>query len=1351
MTGEVFFENVFLRVESTEEKKGEKTYRSFKFSDVWILSCATNSLQFPLSSPVINSGDVINSSTTINQISLKKDTGHLFKDATLVGQVSSNPTVLLSLKQQNLLPAPTFLSNPAFLLKTNYKKLGYFYSSSSTKLSLPISEPTNTLLPDIFFNFEKRANSKLQTLPQQSGVNPVKAGQVTPSTKNILPATSSTVWYPKVFNTATSSMDSSYSFGTKSLNNTNYVLKAFFDPRLKIVSVKGASASWENTATLGMTLESNSEQTKFNETILNSFNKRYKLNPRVTQTFDLTQINVLLTEKSYKNCHIQQKFWMTAKNTYKKSSYLSELLPVQANFENTLTHPTLTSLTSKKQPAFSNLALSSQMSRLHSLGCVKVVLLKKLTFLCLALNPQTYASQNNFSVAICKVMLGLSPRSAGLTQLCWSRNVNNYLKNYIFDFGKIQTGRCYLQREPHSGSMIVSRMYFDTIANSQLDQPDQRQIKTDESVCLQTDWLYLTNSRISQPVQVSKEHLSGPETSISLYQAHSNNFEQVSCSKEILLVTDFLGKSKRVLDKSFFISWYSQERHTIEPLANKEKILSLNHFCEKETFIRQLNPTHLVNKNNVGPLTLKSFLVAICSSNKFEVFPAAQLNSASQPKTVLSSKAFKNESRLQPALTLSSKLTLLMNKKSKTGLTISKMNQNLTPSLVGQGWNLPVYGLNSKDLHFFESNQNRFTPNFVLTTSITRVTKVTEIPVTTNLVYKNLFLKTTQRQDNTRSQGKWAKKLIGQQESSNRNAVANYAWAIKKVVTKHLHSLEADWAVQLEFLETTFAQRQLGKNSFAGAASVNFNNTVDAQRQLGKYSFAGTGSLPNDTTSNSSTVSSKYLPMTRMAQIAPLTKTADVATVVNLQTGGSKTPSPLVSKPSGSGVNSAKLGTDVAISQELFNLRQKSSLITNGGRLEQQINSFNATAVIQTAQQCDATYLAKFILQRKVAKLAKGSGFKMNSLEKVGQTNTSDIQQTANHLVSALPSSTQLISEKSLYKGEILKTINFNQKQLGINLGSSDSTTSDQTSQNLRVLRTSDQKTFLIGSKKPLVKVGQFVRYGDFLALGVSVPEPGLVIQVTNTSITIRLAKPVLVSSGGVFHVQHGDFIEEKAPLVTLTYSRLKTGDIVQGIPKIEELFEARISGTLHNQLALIFENYKQKFSSAYAARKSLERIQQIIVENVLNVYQSQGVTIADKHVEIIVRQMTSKVRILESGRSGLLRGELVTLESVENANKSSYGQKAEYEPILVGITKAALDIDKSFISAASFQETTRILSRAAIERKTDFLRGLKENVILGQLIPAGTGFSVSFEPEDPNHSSKVSKLVNQYLFSTPH
>ena len=114
---------------------------------------------------------------------------------------------------------------------------------------------------------------------------------------------------------------------------------------------------------------------------------------------------------------------------------------------------------------------------------------------------------------------------------------------------------------------------------------------------------------------------------------------------------------------------------------------------------------------------------------------------------------------------------------------------------------------------------------------------------------------------------------------------------------------------------------------------------------------------------------------------------------------------------------------------------------------------------------------------------------------------------------------------------------------------------------------------------------------------------------------------------------------------------------------------------------------------------------------------------------------MTSKVRITEGGKTGFLRGELIDLERVENVNigiktvnRGIDSQEAEYEPVVLGITKASLEAE-SFISAASFQETTRILSGAAIEGKTDFLRGLKERVILGDLIPAGTGFSLFYEP----------------------
>ncbi|MFA6549586.1 MAG: DNA-directed RNA polymerase subunit beta', partial [Candidatus Margulisiibacteriota bacterium] len=132
--------------------------------------------------------------------------------------------------------------------------------------------------------------------------------------------------------------------------------------------------------------------------------------------------------------------------------------------------------------------------------------------------------------------------------------------------------------------------------------------------------------------------------------------------------------------------------------------------------------------------------------------------------------------------------------------------------------------------------------------------------------------------------------------------------------------------------------------------------------------------------------------------------------------------------------------------------------------------------------------------------------------------------------------------------------------------------------------------------------------------------------------------------------------------------------------------------------------------------------VQTFLVEEVLKIYRGQGVTIADKHVEAIVRQMTKKVRIVHPGDTILLPGELIeknTLDVINEKNK----EKAEATEVLLGITKASLTTE-SFISAASFQETARVLTDAAVSGKTDPMYGLKENVIIGKAIPAGTGFA---------------------------
>jgi DNA-directed RNA polymerase subunit beta' len=141
---------------------------------------------------------------------------------------------------------------------------------------------------------------------------------------------------------------------------------------------------------------------------------------------------------------------------------------------------------------------------------------------------------------------------------------------------------------------------------------------------------------------------------------------------------------------------------------------------------------------------------------------------------------------------------------------------------------------------------------------------------------------------------------------------------------------------------------------------------------------------------------------------------------------------------------------------------------------------------------------------------------------------------------------------------------------------------------------------------------------------------------------------------------------------------------------------------------------------------KGITELAEYLVKEIQDVYRLQGVKINDKHIEVIVRQMLRKVEITSAGETKLLRGEQAELSHVleENERVKAEGKHpAEYEPLLLGITKASLATE-SFISAASFQETTRVLTEAAVRGSTDGLVGLKENVIVGRLIPSGTGLS---------------------------
>jgi len=141
---------------------------------------------------------------------------------------------------------------------------------------------------------------------------------------------------------------------------------------------------------------------------------------------------------------------------------------------------------------------------------------------------------------------------------------------------------------------------------------------------------------------------------------------------------------------------------------------------------------------------------------------------------------------------------------------------------------------------------------------------------------------------------------------------------------------------------------------------------------------------------------------------------------------------------------------------------------------------------------------------------------------------------------------------------------------------------------------------------------------------------------------------------------------------------------------------------------------------------QGIEALARYIVDEVQDVYRLQGVKINDKHIEVIVRQMLRRVQVVDAGDANYIVGEQVERSELldENDRVIALGKiPATYENVLLGITKASLSTD-SFISAASFQETTRVLTEAAIMGKKDGLRGLKENVIVGRLIPAGTGLA---------------------------
>jgi DNA-directed RNA polymerase subunit beta' len=261
-----------------------------------------------------------------------------------------------------------------------------------------------------------------------------------------------------------------------------------------------------------------------------------------------------------------------------------------------------------------------------------------------------------------------------------------------------------------------------------------------------------------------------------------------------------------------------------------------------------------------------------------------------------------------------------------------------------------------------------------------------------------------------------------------------------------------------------------------------------------------------------------------------------------------------------------------------------------------------------------------------------------------------------------------------------------------------------------------------------------------------------------------------MLAPGATLSVEDGQQVEAGDIIARASREAAKTRDITGGLPRVAELFEARkpkdnaIIAKTSGRIEFV-RDYKAKRKIAiipeegdpveYLIPKSkvidvqegdwvkkgdnlisgspdphdilevlgVEALAEYLCAEIQEVYRLQGVKINDKHIEVIVRQMLQKVEITHGGDTTLLAGEQVDYEEMNEYNaKLDKGQRpAEGKPVLLGITKASLQT-RSFISAASFQETTRVLTQAAVEGKKDSLIGLKENVIVGRLIPAGTG-----------------------------
>nr|YP_010473756.1 RNA polymerase beta'' subunit [Corydalis pseudoimpatiens]UVH67969.1 RNA polymerase beta'' subunit [Corydalis pseudoimpatiens] len=263
-----------------------------------------------------------------------------------------------------------------------------------------------------------------------------------------------------------------------------------------------------------------------------------------------------------------------------------------------------------------------------------------------------------------------------------------------------------------------------------------------------------------------------------------------------------------------------------------------------------------------------------------------------------------------------------------------------------------------------------------------------------------------------------------------------------------------------------------------------------------------------------------------------------------------------------------------------------------------------------------------------------------------------------------------------------------------------------------------------------IIRLGQLICENVCISKDGPRLQSGQVIIVHVDSLVIRSAKPYLVTPETTVHGHCGAILSEGDTIATFLYEKSRSSDITQGLPKVEKGFEVRSIDSISMNLKERVEGWNEcltrilgiPWGFLIGAELTIAQSRISLVTKIQKVYRSQGVQIHNKHIEMIVRQITSKVLVSEDGMSNVFSpGELIGLLRAERTARA-LEEAICYRVVLLGITRASLNT-QSFISEASFQETARVLTKAALRGRIDWLKGLKENVVLGGMIPVGTGF----------------------------